>query len=110
MNIRKGFTRVTMLCIFSMTVGACLTGCVGSLSEEEIDRLGINFNLKSVIKGTPHAIGLNRSLDTEKEPFAALEWGLTHEYKTWNYQYIRRFQGKRVASHVAKGAKSGAKK
>ncbi|MEL6195412.1 MAG: glycosyl hydrolase, partial [Bacteroidota bacterium] len=32
---------------------------------------GINFEIKSVIKGAPHAIGLNRSLDTEKEPAAA---------------------------------------
>ena len=35
----------------------------------------------SVIKGAPHAIGLNRSLDTETEPAGALEWGLTHQYK-----------------------------
>jgi len=71
---------------------------------------GIIFEIKSVIKGAPHAIGLNRTLDTEKEPFKALDWGLTHQYKTWNYQYIRRFHGKRVASHVAKGAKAGTKK
>ena len=64
---------------------------------------GINFEIMSVIKGAPHAIGLNRSLDTEKEPFAALEWGLTHEYWNDDYQYIRRFHGKRVTSHVAKG-------
>ena len=57
----------------------------------------------SVIKGAPHAIGLNRNLDTEKEPFAAFEWGLTHEYMNDDYQYIRRFHGKRVTTHVAKG-------
>ena len=71
---------------------------------------GINFEIKSVLKGAPHAIGLNRTLDTEKEPLAALEWGLTHQYKTWDYQYIRRFHGRRVASHVAKGAKAKTKK
>ncbi|MEM6319648.1 MAG: family 43 glycosylhydrolase [Bacteroidota bacterium] len=65
---------------------------------------GINFEIKSVIKGAPHAIGLNRSLNTEGEPFGALEWGLTHQYKTGDYQYIRRFQGKRRTTHVAKGA------
>lgn len=64
---------------------------------------GINFEIQSVIKGAPHAIGLNRSLDTEKEPLAALEWGLTHEYKTGDYQYIRRFEGYRRTIHVARG-------
>ena len=68
---------------------------------------GINFEIKSVIKGAPHAIGLNRSLDTEKEPFAALEWGLTHEYWNDDDQYIRRFHGKRITSHVAKGEEMG---
>jgi len=66
---------------------------------------GINFEIKSVIKGAPHAIGLNRSLDSEKEPLAALEWGLTHEYKNSNYQYIRRFEGYNRTSHLAKGEK-----
>ena len=64
---------------------------------------GINFEIMSVIKGAPHAIGLNRSLDTEAAPFGALEWGLTHQYKTYDYQYIRRFHGKRRTTHVAKG-------
>ena len=64
---------------------------------------GINFEIMSVIKGAPHAIGLNRDLDSEREPFAALEWGLTHQYMNDDYQYIRRFQGRRIISHVAKG-------
>ena len=63
---------------------------------------GINFEIKSVIPGAPHAIGLNRSLDTET-PFAIFEWGLTHEYKNYNWQYIRRFSGKQKTSHTAKG-------
>ncbi len=67
---------------------------------------GINFDIMSVIKGAPHAIGLNRSLDTEKAPLAALEWGLTHEYHTGDYQYIRRFKGWQLSSHVAKGESS----
>jgi len=66
---------------------------------------GINFEIKSVIKGAPHAIGLNRSLDTEREPFGALEWGLTHQYKTWDYQFIRRFSGKRKMTNLTKGEK-----
>ncbi len=68
---------------------------------------GINFEIMSVIKGAPHAIGLNRSLDTEKEPLAALQWGLTHQYKDYNYQYIRRFEGKRRTTHTAKGESAG---
>jgi len=64
---------------------------------------GINFEIMSVIKSAPQAIGLNRSLDTESAPFASLEWGLTHKYMDDNYQYIRRFHGHHVSSHVAKG-------
>ncbi|MEM1120689.1 MAG: glycosyl hydrolase [Bacteroidota bacterium] len=64
---------------------------------------GINFTINSVIKGAPHAIGLNRTLNTEGAPFGALEWGLTHEYMNEDYQYIRRFSGRRVSTHVAIG-------
>lgn len=64
---------------------------------------GINFEIKSVIKGAPHAIGLNRNLANEEAPLKALEWGLTHQYKTFNYQYIRRFEGRRRTTHTAKG-------
>ncbi|MFD2257589.1 glycoside hydrolase family 117 protein [Luteolibacter algae] len=64
---------------------------------------GINFEIKAVIKGAPHAIGINRDLDNEKEPTEALRWGLTHEYKTSDYQYIRGFRTNRVLHHVAKG-------
>ncbi|MRT92012.1 glycosyl hydrolase [Ancylomarina sp. 16SWW S1-10-2] len=65
---------------------------------------GINFTIKSSIKGAPHAIGLNRTADTEKEPTEILRWGLTHEYMNSDYQYIRRFTSRRVTTHVAKGA------
>lgn len=71
---------------------------------------GINFEIMSSIKGAPHAIGLNRSLDTESEPWGALEWGLTHQYKTYNYQYIRRFTGARRTTHTAKGEASATSK
>lgn len=66
---------------------------------------GINFTIKSSIKGAPHAIGLNRTADIEKEPTEILRWGLTHEYMNSDYQYIRRFTSRRVTTHVAKGAK-----
>lgn len=65
---------------------------------------GINFEIQSVIKGAPHAIGLNRYADVEAEPTEILRWGLTHEYKTGDYQYIRGFRSHRVQRHVAKGA------
>ena len=63
---------------------------------------GINFEIVAVLKRTPAAIGLNRSLDSEREPLAALEWGLCHQYRG-GWQYIRRFRAKRVVRHVAKG-------
>ncbi|MGB5264189.1 MAG: family 43 glycosylhydrolase [Lutimonas sp.] len=64
---------------------------------------GINFEIKAVIKGAPHAIGLNRTADVEKEPTEILRWGLTHEYVTYDYQYIRRFTTWNMKRHVGKG-------
>jgi len=52
---------------------------------------GINFEIKSHIQGGPHAVGLVRSLDTDKSPLEAMRWGLCHEYKG-DWQYIRRFE------------------
>jgi len=51
---------------------------------------GVNFEIKSHIRSGPHALGLVRSLDTDKSPLEALRWGLCHEYRG-NWQYIRRF-------------------
>lgn len=67
---------------------------------------GINFEIMSVVKGAPHAIGLNRSANNELEPTEILRWGLTHQYKTSDYQYIRRFTTHRIIRHVAKGVKT----
>ena len=66
---------------------------------------GINFEVKGGVKGAPHAIGLNRTADHEKEPTEILRWGLTHEYRNWDYQYIRRFTTWRMEHHTAKGEK-----
>ncbi len=55
---------------------------------------GINFDIKSHIKWGPPAAGLVRSLDTEKSPIEALNWGLTHQYVSYDWQYIRRFECK----------------
>ena len=52
---------------------------------------GINFEIKSHIKWGPEAVGLIRSLDTDKNPLEALRWSLCHEYRG-QWQYIRRFE------------------
>ena len=52
---------------------------------------GINFEIKSHIQWGPHAVGLVRSLDTDKSPLEAMCWGLCHEYKG-DWQYIKRFE------------------
>ena len=67
---------------------------------------GINFEIMSSIKGAPHAIGINRTADNELDPTEALRWGLTHEYATYDWQYIRGFKSHRVVSHSAKGEKT----
>lgn len=64
---------------------------------------GINFEIMSSIKGAPHAIGLNRRADTEKEPTEILRWGLSHIYNNSDYQSIMRFSSARRTSHKAKG-------
>ncbi|GAA4933899.1 glycosyhydrolase [Algibacter agarivorans] len=64
---------------------------------------GINFEIKSVVKGAPHAIGLNRYADPDKHPTHILRWGLTHEYMNDDYQYIRRFTTWKMVHHTAKG-------
>lgn len=64
---------------------------------------GINFEIKSVVKGAPHAIGLNRTVDNDQSPLEILKWGLTHEYMNYNYQYIRGFKTRNIKRHTAKG-------
>ena len=62
---------------------------------------GINFEIMGAVKGAPHAIGLNRTADNEKEPTEILRWGLTHEYMNYNYQYIRGFKTNLMKRHTA---------
>ena len=64
---------------------------------------GINFEIMYVIPGAPHAIGLNRSADNDKEPTEILRWGLTHQYITYNYQCIMRFETWTKQTHTAIG-------
>ncbi|MDP8246135.1 MAG: hypothetical protein P9L94_18780 [Candidatus Hinthialibacter antarcticus] len=53
---------------------------------------GINFEIMSHIKFGPPAAGLVRSFDTDKSPLEGLKWGLCHQYVSYNWQYIRRFE------------------
>ncbi|MEO9891403.1 family 43 glycosylhydrolase, partial [Aurantibacter sp.] len=50
---------------------------------------GINFEIKSHIGGRtkpPHAAGIVRTIDSDKSPLAALEWGICFDAKEgWNY-------------------------
>ena len=57
---------------------------------------GINFEIKSHIKWGPPAAGLVQSLDFEKTPTAAMKWGLTHQYMSYDWQYIRRFEARKT--------------
>ena len=66
---------------------------------------GINFEVMSVIQNPPHAIGLNRTADTEKEPTEILRWGLTHIYNNDDYQSLMRFTSEQKTKHVAIGEK-----
>ena len=52
---------------------------------------GINFEIKSHIRGGPVAAGLVEELDADEFPGGALRWGLTHAYVSYDWQYIRRF-------------------
>ncbi len=52
---------------------------------------GINFEIMSVIKGGPEAMGLFRSQETDESPLQALNWGLCHVYRD-GWQCIRRFE------------------
>lgn len=52
---------------------------------------GINFEIKSHIRGGPPAAGLVEELDADEFPGAAMQWGLTHAYVSYDWQYIRRF-------------------
>ncbi|NET36240.1 MAG: glycosyl hydrolase [Cyanothece sp. SIO1E1] len=70
---------------------------------------GLNFEIIASIKAPPHAIGLNRTLDTE-EPFAIFEWGLTHRYASYDYQHIRRYEGVRKTHVVGRGESATAEK
>jgi len=75
-------------------------GIVGLLSTDGPEKNtiqfapdGINFEIMSVIKGAPEAIGLLRSDDPDKGPLEDLRWGLCHRYdEGYHWQYIRRFE------------------
>lgn len=51
---------------------------------------GINFEIKSVIKGGPEASGPFRAGESQDNPLEGMRWGLCHDV-TKGYGYIRRF-------------------
>ena len=54
---------------------------------------GVNFEIMSVLKGTPEALGLVRDGDTDTHPLAALRWGLCHRYSPCGkWSSIKRFE------------------
>ena len=54
---------------------------------------GINFEIMSVIKGAPEAMGLFRTPHHDESPLAGIGWGLCHKYDAdWHWQYICRFE------------------
>jgi predicted GH43/DUF377 family glycosyl hydrolase len=59
---------------------------------------GINFEIKSHIKWGPPAAGLDQSVEFDNHPLEALNWGLTHQYVSYDWQYIKRFEGFRPVS------------
>lgn len=53
---------------------------------------GINFDIKSYVKGAPEAIGLFRDGTESELPPPGIQWGLTHKYDdSWNWNYICKF-------------------
>lgn len=63
---------------------------------------GVNFEIKSHIKWGPPAAGLVRELDFEAHPVEALKSGLTHEYVSYDWQKIMRFEYKQPLPHNTK--------
>ena len=70
---------------------------------------GINFQIQSVVKGAPHAIGLNRTANADASPTEILRWGLTHTYNNYNYQSIIRFETHNITTHAAIGESTNRK-
>ena len=59
---------------------------------------GVNFEIQSHIKWGPPAAGLVHDLDFEAHPVEALKWGLSHEYVSYDWQKIMRFENKQFFS------------
>lgn len=70
---------------------------------------GINFEIKSHIKGGPEAAGVVQELDNEASPLSAMTWGLSHKYVTRDWQYIRRYTIRYPRTEAEFAAKKKAK-
>ena len=55
---------------------------------------GINFEIMGHIKWGPPAAGLLADADHDQGLQTTMQWGLTHEYVSYDWQYIKRFERK----------------
>lgn len=54
---------------------------------------GVNFEIVSVLKWAPEALGVFRGHDDDADPLNGVRWGLCHRYaSTFDWQYIRRYE------------------
>lgn len=57
---------------------------------------GLNFHIRSYIKGAPEALGIFRDDNEDTINSPGLTWGLCHKYDdSWNWNYICRYKVKR---------------
>ena len=56
---------------------------------------GVNYEIMAYLNWAPEAASLPKFVNHEKEPIESLHWGLTHEYHSWDWQHIKRFEGYR---------------
>lgn len=54
---------------------------------------GINFEIMSHLNWAPEAASLEKQINHDQEPLRSLRWGLTHDYHSWDWQHIKRFEG-----------------
>lgn len=56
-------------------------------------RDGVNFEIMAWLNWAPEAASLPKFNQHDNDPLEAMKWGLTHEYHSWDWQHIKRFEG-----------------
>lgn len=54
---------------------------------------GVNFEIMSYLNWAPEAASVPKQAGDGQKPLEALDWGLMHEYHSWDWQHIKRFEG-----------------